>query len=68
MLQLLESLDFSTREPGLHEETKIPSLPTAKSSNKTLTKTTPRPDGKGKLGLMFKFQDIFTPLILDCDF
>lgn len=34
-----------------------------KCSEKTLTKATLKPDGKGKLDLIFKFQDIFTLLI-----
>lgn len=45
-------------------QNKTPSLITVKSSEKILTKATFKPDGKGKLDLMFKFQDIFTVLIL----
>lgn len=36
-----------------------------KSSKKNInSKATPKPGGKGKLDLIFKFQDIFTPPIL----
>lgn len=68
IFQLLESLDFSTWEPGLHEETKTKLYPLRRAVKKILTKATLKPDGKGKLDLMFNFQDIFTLLILAYDF
>lgn len=39
-----------------------------KRNEKTSTKATLKPDGKEKLDLIFKFQDIFILLILAYDF
>lgn len=50
------------------KQNSIPCNGEEQQKNPQETKATPKPDGKGKLDLMFKFQDIFSLLILAYDF